>query len=105
MILDVEPLLVKLSPRLMESGQYSEGPGDFADGLLSALQARMALPKEIDRHGEPDAAKIFRGQYSCGPGVLSLLSLSGTESNRNGPEPKVMSRLPFDIDDADNLGL
>ena len=59
-----EPLLVKLHPLLMDSGSYSEGPGESLLEGLSALHARVALPKEIGRLGDPLAAKIFLGQYS-----------------------------------------
>jgi len=48
----------------MDSGSYSEGPGESLLAGKAALHARVALPKEIDRLWDPFAAKIFLGQYS-----------------------------------------
>lgn len=60
-----DPRLVKLQPLLIDSGSYSEGPGESLLEGLSALQARVALPKEIGLLGDPFvAANIFFGQYS-----------------------------------------
>jgi hypothetical protein len=73
----------------MDSGSYSEGPGESLLTGLSALHARMALPKTIDRLWDPFAAKIFLGQYSCGPGVQGRLLML----NLDGPEPNEMFRV------------
>jgi len=84
----------------MDSGSYSWGDGESLLEGLSALHARVALPKEIGRLGDPLAAKICFGQY-WGPGVLSR-----TEANLDGPEPKVIFRILFFlVDDDDTSGL